>query len=78
MQQTAFFVGCRRTRPAPVFAPGLQRLAQRGGLPPTEWTAAWTAGRALSAAQAVAEALEDATPSPSLDALPLLMGSGPL
>jgi hypothetical protein len=51
--------------------------AAQAQLAPDAWAAAWTAGRALPAAQAVAEAPADGDPSPSLDALPLLIGGSP-
>jgi hypothetical protein len=43
-------------------------------VPAAEWDAAWAAGRALPAAQAVAEALESAEPLPRLDDQSLLVG----
>jgi predicted ATPase/DNA-binding XRE family transcriptional regulator len=48
--------------------------AARAQVPAAEWDAAWAAGRALPAAQAVAEALESAEPLPRLDDQSLLVG----
>ena len=64
----------------PVFQRSYEQafMTAQAQLPPAEWAAAWTAGRALTAAQAVTEALEEADTSPSVDALPLLIGSGSL
>ena len=64
----------------PVFQRSYEQvfMTAQAQLPPAEWAAAWIAGRALTAAQAVAEALEEEAMSPSLDAPPLLIGSGPL
>jgi tetratricopeptide (TPR) repeat protein len=50
----------------------------RAQLAEADWAMAWAAGRALTAVQAVAEALEDADASPRSAELASLVGSGPL
>jgi hypothetical protein len=43
-----------------------------------DWATAWAAGRALTATQAIVEALEDVDTIPSSNEQLLLIGNGPI
>jgi predicted ATPase len=66
-------------RPWPVFQRSYERVrrAAQAQLPPDQWAAAWAAGRALPAAQALAEALEEGSAPPPVAPLPLVGAAGP-